>query len=174
MILLRFVYLGTAIKGPLNLDSDFSSFFHFDTGGMSSLKGPPTKTLTSSGNFYYKVQLWSLIKACSISFTGSALPPSIRVRLYELFVQIEHEFEVLYTENLNLQERVEWLTNSQPQQQNAQRSGLSQNKSLKIDFQMAFINIILLQILCWARWCQPSNCLVHHEFSCIEPTQKYV
>jgi len=89
-----------------------------------------------------------LIKACSISFTGSALPPSIRVRLYELFVQIEHEFEVLYTENLKLQERVEWLTNSQPQQQNAQRSGLSQNKSLKIDFQMAFINIILLQILC--------------------------
>jgi hypothetical protein len=34
---------------------------------------------------------------------GSALPPSLRVRLYELFVQIEREFEVLYAENLGLQ-----------------------------------------------------------------------
>jgi len=37
----------------------------------------------------------------------SALPPAVRVRLYELFVQIEHEFEALYTENLALQERLD-------------------------------------------------------------------
>ena len=33
----------------------------------------------------------------------SSLPPSLRVRLYELFVQIEQEFEVLYAENTTLQ-----------------------------------------------------------------------
>ena len=33
----------------------------------------------------------------------SSLPPSLRVRLYELFVQIEREFEVLYAENISLQ-----------------------------------------------------------------------
>ena len=42
--------------------------------------------------------------------SGSALPPALRVRLYELFVQIEREFEVLYSENLGLQERIEWLS----------------------------------------------------------------
>jgi hypothetical protein len=49
--------------------------------------------------------------------SGSALPPALRVRLYELFVQIEREFEVLYAENLGLQERVDWLSSEQQQQQ---------------------------------------------------------
>ena len=49
--------------------------------------------------------------------SGSALPPALRVRLYELFVQIEREFEALYAENLGLQERVEWLSSEQQQQQ---------------------------------------------------------
>jgi hypothetical protein len=35
--------------------------------------------------------------------SGSALPPALRVRLYELFVQIEKEFEALYVENIELQ-----------------------------------------------------------------------
>lgn len=33
----------------------------------------------------------------------STLPPVMRVRLYELFVQIEREFEILYAENISLQ-----------------------------------------------------------------------
>ena len=33
----------------------------------------------------------------------STLPPAMRVRLYELFVQIEREFEILYAENISLQ-----------------------------------------------------------------------
>ena len=36
----------------------------------------------------------------------------MRVRLYELFVQIEREFEILYAENLSLQEKVDSLTNA--------------------------------------------------------------
>ena len=40
---------------------------------------------------------------------SSTLPPAVRVRLYELFVQIEKEFECLYTENMNLQEKIEDL-----------------------------------------------------------------
>merc|ERR550539_2149327 len=38
---------------------------------------------------------------------ATSLPPAVRVRLYELFVQIEREFELLYTENLALQEKLE-------------------------------------------------------------------
>jgi len=38
---------------------------------------------------------------------SSALPPAVRVRLYELFVQIEREFEALYAENMAMQERLE-------------------------------------------------------------------
>lgn len=53
--------------------------------------------------------------------SGSALPPALRVRLYELFVQIEREFEVLYSENLGLQERIEWLSSEQQQQQQLQQ-----------------------------------------------------
>ena len=53
--------------------------------------------------------------------SGSALPPALRVRLYELFVQIEREFEVLYAENLGLQERIEWLSSEQQQQQQLQQ-----------------------------------------------------
>ena len=36
----------------------------------------------------------------------------MRVRLYELFVQIEREFEILYAENMSLQEKVDTLTAS--------------------------------------------------------------
>jgi hypothetical protein len=39
----------------------------------------------------------------------STLPPQMRVRLYELFVQIEREFEMLYTENIGLQVSVAFL-----------------------------------------------------------------
>ena len=44
-----------------------------------------------------------------MSTTSSPLPPAIKIRLYELFGQIEKEFEVLYSENLGLQERLEQL-----------------------------------------------------------------
>ena len=42
----------------------------------------------------------------------------MRVRLYELFVQIEREFEILYAENLSLQEKVDTLTSSNTNQCN--------------------------------------------------------
>jgi len=71
----------------------------------------------------------------TLIFTGSSLPPSIRIRLYELFVQIEREFEILYTENLGLQDRVEWLTDSQSNQQlsNQPTSHLQNNRYGQID-----------------------------------------
>ncbi|XP_017885735.1 WD repeat-containing protein 37 isoform X3 [Ceratina calcarata] len=37
------------------------------------------------------------------------LPPALRCRLFELFQQIEKEFEALYTENLSLQEKIDTL-----------------------------------------------------------------
>lgn len=37
------------------------------------------------------------------------LPPALRCRLFELFQQIEKEFEILYTENLGLQEKIDTL-----------------------------------------------------------------
>ncbi|XP_077993464.1 WD repeat-containing protein 37-like [Glandiceps talaboti] len=40
----------------------------------------------------------------------SALPPALRSRLWELFAQIEREFESVYAENAVLQEKVETLT----------------------------------------------------------------
>lgn len=43
---------------------------------------------------------------------SSSLPPALKIKLYELFGQIEKEFEVLYNENMGLQERVDSL-NSQ-------------------------------------------------------------
>ena len=43
---------------------------------------------------------------------SSSLPPALKIKLYELFGQIEKEFEVLYSENMGLQERVDSL-NSQ-------------------------------------------------------------
>lgn len=43
---------------------------------------------------------------------SSSLPPALKVKLYELFGQIEKEFEVLYNENMGLQERVDNLTAS--------------------------------------------------------------
>ena len=42
--------------------------------------------------------------------TTSPLPPALKIRLYELFGQIEREFEVLYSENLGLQERLDQLS----------------------------------------------------------------
>lgn len=57
----------------------------------------------------------------------------MRVRLYELFVQIEREFEVLYAENLSLQEKVDSLTAASTaitpisQSQNPANSASSEN-----------------------------------------------
>jgi len=42
--------------------------------------------------------------------SGSILPPAFRSRLYGLFNQIEQEFEALYSENLQLQEKVDSLS----------------------------------------------------------------
>ncbi len=94
--------LGTAIRGPANpvvtIEMD-PTFYHLESGGVSGMRGPPVPATTPS---------------------GSALPPALRVRLYELFVQIEREFEVLYAENLGLQERIDWLSSEQQQQQHHQ------------------------------------------------------
>ena len=51
---------------------------------------------------------------------SSSLPPSVRVRLYELFVQIEREFESLYAENVGLQERLERMERAHRAQQQQQ------------------------------------------------------
>ena len=64
-------------------------FYNYDTSGQ---RGPPVTPMTPS---------------------GSAIPPAIRVRLYELFVQIEKEFEMLYVENVGLQERVDSFNSEQ-------------------------------------------------------------
>ncbi|XP_049877725.1 WD repeat-containing protein 37 [Pectinophora gossypiella] len=40
----------------------------------------------------------------------TSIPPVFRSRLHELFSQIEKEFDLLYTENLNLQEKIEILS----------------------------------------------------------------
>ncbi len=45
--------------------------------------------------------------AVMTSTSSSTLPPSTRMRLYDLFVQIEREFEALYAENVSLHERLE-------------------------------------------------------------------
>jgi len=42
--------------------------------------------------------------------SGSILPPAFQTRLYGLFNQIEQEFEALYSENLQLQEKVDSLS----------------------------------------------------------------
>ena len=75
------------------------TIYHLESG-VSGMRGPPIAASAPS---------------------GSALPPALRVRLYELFVQIEREFEVLYSENLGLQERIEWLSSEQQQQQQLQQ-----------------------------------------------------
>ena len=75
----------------------------------------------------------SLSLAMETATTASALPPAVRVRLYELFVQIEREFEMLYAENLSLQEKVERLSSAVSQQhlhqQLQQQDRLSQHQS---------------------------------------------
>ena len=63
----------------------------------------------------------------------SALPPALRVRLYELFVQIEREFEVLYAENMSLQEKVDTLTLASAQatpSQNSTENFLQQQQAM--------------------------------------------
>ncbi|PZC80919.1 hypothetical protein B5X24_HaOG213906 [Helicoverpa armigera] len=40
----------------------------------------------------------------------TSIPPVFRSRLHELFSQIEKEFDLLYTENLNLQEKIDMLS----------------------------------------------------------------
>ncbi|KAJ2953293.1 hypothetical protein O0L34_g877 [Tuta absoluta] len=40
----------------------------------------------------------------------TSIPPVFRSRLHELFSQIEKEFDLLYTENLNLQEKIDILS----------------------------------------------------------------
>ena len=71
-------YPGLGHSGPLDLDGGGS-------GGGSSGGECPSNCTSSGGP------------------QVSSLPPSLRVRLYELFVQIEREFEVLYAENISLQ-----------------------------------------------------------------------
>jgi len=78
-------YPGLGHSGPLDLDGGGS-------GGGSSGGECPSNCTSSGGP------------------QVSSLPPSLRVRLYELFVQIEREFEVLYAENISLQEKVDTLT----------------------------------------------------------------
>ena len=71
-------YPGLGHSGPLDLDG----------GGSSGGECP--SVCTSTGGTPQQV---------------SSLPPAMRVRLYELFVQIEREFEILYAENISLQVR---------------------------------------------------------------------
>ena len=76
-------YPGLGHSGPLDLDG----------GGSSGGECPSVCTTSGSPQV-------------------STLPPAMRVRLYELFVQIEREFEILYAENMSLQEKVDTLTAS--------------------------------------------------------------
>lgn len=78
-------YPGLGHSGPLDLDG----------GGSSGGECPSVCTSGGTGSGGPQV---------------SSLPPAMRVRLYELFVQIEREFEVLYAENMSLQEKVDTLT----------------------------------------------------------------
>ena len=80
-------------------------FYNYDTTGQ---RGPPVTPMTPS---------------------GSAIPPALRVRLYELFVQIEKEFEMLYVENVGLQERVDSFNSEQhlQQQQHLQQRAQQQH-----------------------------------------------
>lgn len=66
---------------------------------------------------------------------SSSLPPAVRVRLYELFVQIEREFEVLYAENLALQERLERAERRHQQhQQHQHHLGAAASSSYQSSF----------------------------------------
>ena len=69
-------YPGLGHSGPLDIDG----------GGSSGGECPSVSCTSGTGG----AQM-------------SSLPPAMRVRLYELFVQIEREFEILYAENLSLQ-----------------------------------------------------------------------
>lgn len=61
-----------------------------------------------------KVQQSGPTKAAMMSAAeASTLPPAVRVRLYELFVQIEREFEILYAENVSLQEKIDRMPRQQ-------------------------------------------------------------
>ena len=74
-------YPGLGHSGPLDVEGG---------GGSSGGECPASGSFTSGGGVIGGTQM-------------SSLPPAMRVRLYELFVQIEREFEILYAENLNLQ-----------------------------------------------------------------------
>ena len=74
-------YPGLGHSGPLDVEGG---------GGSSGGECPASASFTSGGGVIGGTQM-------------SSLPPAMRVRLYELFVQIEREFEILYAENLNLQ-----------------------------------------------------------------------
>ena len=75
-------YPGLGHSGPLEVEGG---------GGSSGGECPASGSFTSGGG--------GVIGGTQMS----SLPPAMRVRLYELFVQIEREFEILYAENLNLQ-----------------------------------------------------------------------
>lgn len=80
---------------------------------------------SSSGNTYQRLS--SAPGRLGVSMAASetsSLPPAVRVRLYELFVQIEREFEMLHAENASLQERIDRLQQQKSQQQ--LRQSLSQ------------------------------------------------
>ncbi|ESO07306.1 hypothetical protein HELRODRAFT_191131 [Helobdella robusta] len=51
-----------------------------------------------------------LLEKSDVLDSDSSLPLTLRTRLFELFNQIEHEFETLYSENVALQEKVDLLT----------------------------------------------------------------
>lgn len=75
---------------------------------ISSYK-PKTKRSTSK-HFLDQDGSQFLHNTFSADFDGeSVLPPAFKVRLQELFYQIEKEFETLYLENVTLQEKIERL-----------------------------------------------------------------
>ena len=90
--------LNSHIMGS-NFEQDNSTTCSSSGGENISLQQQQGVQMTATNNFMQSVT----------NTTTSSLPPSLKIRLYELFGQIEREFEVLYSENLNLQERVDQL-----------------------------------------------------------------
>ncbi|KAJ8679140.1 hypothetical protein QAD02_014927 [Eretmocerus hayati] len=64
-------------------------------------------------SYHSSSNLLQPLNSHSVSFRmdieDSAIPPVVRARLFDLFQQIEKEFEILCTENAGLQEKVETL-----------------------------------------------------------------
>ena len=73
---------------------------------VSNKNKPQVPSTTNTNNNKMSSNEIPQSTASAASNPPSALPPGIRVRLYELFVQIEREFEILYAENMSLQVRI--------------------------------------------------------------------